>query len=136
MYKKYFVVLAIGAFILNKKNRLLIVKKSPYEKIDASLWTVPGGKVNKNEGIIQALLREVKEETGLDVASYEWINEDVFLNQNNYFHAQHFLCRVKQTKKIILERTLLDYRWISRKDINRYRFPVNIKKEVKNILNK
>jgi len=45
MYKKYIIVLSVGAFILNKNNQLLLVKKSPLEQIDAGLWTIPGGKI-------------------------------------------------------------------------------------------
>lgn len=46
MLEKFYIILAVGAFIL-KDKKLLIVKKSPYENIDADLWTIPGGKIEK-----------------------------------------------------------------------------------------
>lgn len=133
MYEKYLVVYCLGAFILNEKKRLLLVKKSANEAIDAGLWVIPGGKVKQNENIIDALRREVKEETGLSVVSYRWIGEDVFKVGDKYFHAAHFLCKVKSTKKIKLEKNLLEYKWITKSEINNFEIPKNIKKEIKNV---
>lgn len=137
MLKKYQLVLAVAAFIVNSKKQLLIVKKSPYEMVDAGLWTVPGGKIRPEENIINGLKREVKEEVGLTIKSYQWLAEDVFFNNDQYFHGEHFLCRVADEKKeIILEKNLLDYRWITKKEIKNFEFHPNIAKEIKNILNK
>lgn len=134
MLKKFQIVLAVGAFILNKKNQLLIVKKSPKEKIDAGKWVVPGGKVNKDEFIFEGLKREVKEEVNLDVSDYRWINENVFVSNGFYFHAQHFICKVKTFKNIKLERNLTDYRYISRKDLKKYDIPKGLLEIMKIIL--
>lgn len=78
MLEKYNIVLAVAAFIKRDDGRILIVKKSPEEKVDGGLWTVPGGKVEPSEHIIDALKRETKEESNLEIESYGWLNEDVF----------------------------------------------------------
>jgi 8-oxo-dGTP diphosphatase len=130
MLKKYLVILAVGAFITDSKKRILIVKKSPQEKIDGGLWTIPGGKVYPKEGINNALIREVKEEVNLNIVSYKWIGEDVFISNNKYFHSQHYLCQVKNPKLLKLETKLTDYYWLSSKDINRFNFPKKIKKRI------
>ncbi len=135
MYEHYLVVYCLGAFILDNKKRLLIVRKSKDEQIDAGLWVVPGGKVHPDENIIDALKREVKEEVGLLVVSSKWIGEDVFKVDEKYFHAAHFICKVKSTKNIKLERKLLEYRWITKKEVKNFEIPNNIKKEILNIFN-
>lgn len=127
-YQKYSVILAVGAFII-KNNQLLIVKKSLQEKVDAGLWTIPGGKIKPNEPIIDGLKREVKEEVGLEINAYKWIGEDVFKDENFFFHAQHFLCQSINTN-IILEKKLEDFRWIKKSEIEKYQFPLNIKKRI------
>ena len=124
----------LGAFIVDEKNRLLIVKKSLREAIDAGLWVVPGGKVKTDENVIMALKREVMEEVGISIVSYQWIGEDVFKVDDKYFHAAHFFCKVKSTSKIILEKNLLEYKWINEKDLNKYKIPKNIKNEILNVL--
>jgi len=134
MYKHYLVVYCLGAFIIDEKKRLLIVKKSPNEAIDAGLWVVPGGKVKAEENVISALKREVKEETGLSVVSYQWIGEDVFKVDGKYFHAAHFFCKVKSTNKIKLEKSLLEYKWITKSQVSNFQIPKNLKKEILNVL--
>lgn len=134
MLKKYQIVLAVGAFILDRKNRLLIVKKSPSEKIDAGSWVVPGGKINKDELIYHGLKREVKEEVNLDLVNYRWVNENVFISNGFYFHAQHFVCEVKNPNNLKLEKNLTDYKFIGRKDLNKYDIPKGLLETMKIIL--
>ncbi len=54
----------IGAFaiILNQEKEVLLCHRRDYD-----LWNLPGGGVEKGESPWKALIREVKEETGLDV---------------------------------------------------------------------
>ena len=130
MLRKFFIILAVAGFIFDSKKRLLIVKKDEQEKIDGGLWTVPGGKVEPNEHIINALKREVKEEVNLDIENYKWINEDVFLSDNKYFHGQHFLCSIKSIKKLRLDKKLVKYTWIKKYQIEKFYYHPNIKREI------
>ncbi len=57
---------AVKALILNS-GRALLVKRSDVAKGDHGYWEFPGGRVEFGESPRDALLREVKEETGLDV---------------------------------------------------------------------
>ena len=51
------------AAIINNGRILMVYHQSAAE----SYWTLPGGGVSSNETLEQAIMREVKEETGLDV---------------------------------------------------------------------
>ncbi len=51
-----------AVLLFNIKKELLVLKTS-YHKY----WTLPGGVVEQDESIMSALLREVKEETNLDI---------------------------------------------------------------------
>ena len=57
------------ACIRNKQNQILMVYNQ-----DAGHWSMPGGKVEQSEFLDQALIREVKEETGYDVSVGEIIS--------------------------------------------------------------
>jgi len=130
MNNKYATIVAVAAFIFDNQNRLLIVKKSATEKIDPGLWTVPGGKAESAEPAINALIRETKEEVNLDIKDYQWSGEDVFKNNGVYYHSFHFLCSVKSTKNVELERSLLQYHWLKNDEIENFQFHPNIKKRV------
>lgn len=50
----------------DKSSQFLIAKRPPGKPL-AGFWEFPGGKVEKNENVEQALLRELKEEIGITV---------------------------------------------------------------------
>ena len=56
----------VGCFLSINEN-VLFLKRLPH-KSEGSKWGVPGGKVEKGETADQAVLREVLEETGIDLA--------------------------------------------------------------------
>jgi 8-oxo-dGTP diphosphatase len=56
---------AVGGFVFDPEGRVLLVERGtpPAE----GLWSVPGGKLEPGETLVQAVAREVREETGLVV---------------------------------------------------------------------
>ena len=60
-------VLVSAVALIDVDGRVLISKR-PEGKTMAGLWEFPGGKVEENEIPEDALIRELKEELGLDIA--------------------------------------------------------------------
>lgn len=56
----------VGAVIRDDAGRLLLVKRG--HEPGKGLWSIPGGRVEAGESDAAALVREVREETGLVVA--------------------------------------------------------------------
>jgi len=59
--------LAVGAFIQDCQGRYLLLQRSRDSRHFAGQWETPGGKVESGEPFDVAVLREVREETGLSV---------------------------------------------------------------------
>jgi 8-oxo-dGTP diphosphatase len=59
------VVACVGAVVHDGDGRLLLVERGhdPHR----GRWTLPGGRVEPGESLEQAVVREIREETGLDV---------------------------------------------------------------------
>ncbi|KAF2275595.1 uncharacterized protein EI97DRAFT_419900 [Westerdykella ornata] len=61
-------MLVSGAVIFNREGKMLLVQRAKEEKAFPNFWEIPGGKVDDtDETILHAVVREVKEETGLQV---------------------------------------------------------------------
>jgi 8-oxo-dGTP diphosphatase len=59
------VIPCVGAVIKDDQGRLLLIKRG--HEPGAGLWSVPGGRVEPGETDAEALVREMREETGLAV---------------------------------------------------------------------
>jgi 8-oxo-dGTP diphosphatase len=55
----------VGAVIKDKRGRLLLIRRG--HDPGAGLWSLPGGRVEPGETDAEALVREMREETGLVV---------------------------------------------------------------------
>lgn len=61
-------VLVAAAALVDKDGRVLIAQR-PEGKSLAGLWEFPGGKIEPGENPEQALIRELREELGIEVKS-------------------------------------------------------------------
>jgi 8-oxo-dGTP diphosphatase len=65
-FSDHALVLVAAAALVDSDGRVLIAKR-PEGKTMAGLWEFPGGKVETGERPEPALIRELKEELGIDV---------------------------------------------------------------------
>ena len=63
-YREYRTILSINALIC-AEGKLLLLKRADNKEIDPGVYAGIGGKVEPGEDFYSALLREIKEETGL-----------------------------------------------------------------------
>jgi 8-oxo-dGTP diphosphatase len=61
------------AIIPYPQNKILLIKRSTPPFV--GYWALPGGRVDSGETVEQTIVREVKEETGLDVEVLSKIGE-------------------------------------------------------------
>ncbi len=62
---------AINLLIIDKKAKtILAIKRKKGDNHYPGMWALPGGQVEKGETLRKAAVRELKEETGLTLASF------------------------------------------------------------------
>ena len=71
-------------------DRVLVMHRNKY---GSEYYTLVGGRVNDNETLEDALVREVKEETGLDVASWRLVFTEK--HPEPYNEQYIYLCQVE-----------------------------------------
>lgn len=55
----------VGAVVFDERDRLLLIRRA--HEPAKGLWSIPGGRVEDGEDDVAATVREVREETGLEV---------------------------------------------------------------------
>ncbi len=70
-------IVAAGGFVTNEKDEILLVKT----RRDGH-WVFPGGQIEVGENLIDGVIREVKEESGMDVTVSHLVG--VFSNTATY----------------------------------------------------
>ena len=92
---KDFIGVGCGAFILNDKNEFLMLKRTDKCRNEAGKWNIPGGKVDFNEKVEEAILREIKEELGADLQIDDFM---FFINHIIPDDGQHWVSFIFKSK--------------------------------------
>lgn len=77
--------------IVNKDNKILMIKRAKIE--NDLIWAFPGGKVDSNETPEEACVREIFEETNVNVDIEELLGTRVHPNTNRTI--KYYLCKYK-----------------------------------------
>lgn len=87
-------IVTVGALIFDPEDRLLLLKTHKW----GDRYGLPGGKIEDGETMAQALVREVKEETGLDVEAVHFALAQDSIDSQEFYKPIHmvllnFICR-------------------------------------------
>ncbi len=85
-----------SAIIFSKDGKILMGKKDPTQSGPYSeCWHIPGGGVESGESLQEAIVREVYEETGLDISRYELYQtphqETIIIDKNKHLTLEPLL---------------------------------------------
>jgi 8-oxo-dGTP diphosphatase len=107
--------LAVSAAIM-RDGKVLVVRRARQPAL--SLYTLPGGVVEAGETMTEAVIREVREETSLDVAPVALAgNREVIVRDGEQRIERHFVIMCFAARWIygeaILNEELDDARWLA-----------------------
>ena len=112
------------AFISHNKKILIIRESKKYkDRTTIGKYDIPGGRMEPGEKFTDALIREVKEETGLNIeignpfAVNEW--HPILNNELCQVIGIFFECK-SETDKVELSEDHDDFKWINAKDYRDY----------------
>lgn len=83
--------------IQDRKGRVLVLKRSEQDEWMPGKWSLPGGGKREEENLLQGAIREVKEETGLDILPEDLVFLEKISQQQNhaFFLAKSFVGSVQ-----------------------------------------
>jgi ADP-ribose pyrophosphatase YjhB (NUDIX family) len=80
-------LVTVGALIVSPDDRLLLIRTHKW----GDRWGVPGGKVDWGESLLEAVHREVREETGLTLAEVHWAPVQEAVLHPEFHRPAHFV---------------------------------------------
>lgn len=120
----------VTAAIIRKAQQILISQRRFDAKIAAGLWEFPGGKVEPGENLEPCLIREIKEELGIQITVNRLFDVHSHVYQEDHV-ATHvvlicYLCDWLSGEVEMLE--VADAKWIAVGELKDFRFaPADVK---------
>ncbi|MBF0699229.1 NUDIX hydrolase [Streptococcus danieliae] len=106
--------------LIKYKGNYLLCKRSSTARIAPNIWNIPGGKVKYHEGIEEALIRECKEETNLDVLHFHYL-DSIFINKAHQRIVYLYYAEVEDISDLTIDRSEFDdWAWVSAGDVDSY----------------
>ena len=110
----------VVAALIVRENKILICQRTEDQAMPLK-WEFPGGKVERDEDLKDALHRELDEELGIDAE----IGRKIAAIQHTYANGVSlalYFYRVDHFENEIDNRIFRDVRWVDRKELPTYDF--------------
>ncbi len=107
----------VGALIFDPKGKLFLMKSHKWH----DRYVIPGGHIELGETAEQALIREIKEETALDIYDIEYLCMQEFIYDKAFWKKRHYIfldyaCRTDSTN-VVLNSEGHDHIWAAPDDL-------------------
>lgn len=116
----------VRAFIINENNELLLIRPKHYK---SDVWSFVGGGVDENESTEESVIREIKEEAGIEKIIS--IKKSKHINKYDYKPeyrteykgqiAYYFVVQVKSDEEIKIQNDeISDFCWVKLDEVHNY----------------
>jgi len=113
MSKQQFPEPTVGALIFNSEDKFFLMKSHKWK----NKYVMPGGHIDLGEKIEDAVKREAKEETGMDIYDIKFICIQEFIFDDAFWKKKHFICSGFACKtnsiEVKLNSEAQEYVWVS-----------------------
>ena len=130
--------IVLAGIIFNKQGKALILQRSADEDIYPEMWELPSGKRKFFESSHDSLIREIKEETGLDVkiiqpcSVFEYkIEKPTEIRDSTQIN---FIV-TSESSEVNLSDEHQNFAWISESEIEKYDMSDETKKTIRSAFN-
>ncbi len=120
------IVIAVKGIVLYN-NKALIIKRDSSDEVGAGTWEFAGGKIEFGEDLEHALIREVKEEAGIDIVVEKLLYAATFKSDpTRQVVILTYKCQAMDDK-VKLSEEHSAYAWASKEKLREVLFPAIVK---------
>ena len=107
-------IVTVGALIYDSSGQVLMIRTHKW----SNLWGIPGGKIKWGESSTDALRREIKEETDLEIDDIEFVLAQDCIHSKEFYRDAHFVllnytCRCVGGRQVKLNDEAREFRWVA-----------------------
>jgi ADP-ribose pyrophosphatase YjhB (NUDIX family) len=107
-------IVTVGGLIFGPRRKALMIRTHKW----SNLWGIPGGKTKWGETSVDALRREIKEETNLKITNIKFVLVQDCIHSKEFYRDAHFIllnytCRCVGTPRVKLNDEAREFRWVS-----------------------
>jgi phosphoglycolate phosphatase len=109
-------IVTVGGLIFNEAGQCLMIRTHKW----SNLWGIPGGKIKWGEPSVEALRREILEETNLEVDEIEFVVAQDCIHSKEFYRDAHFVllnyvcrCASGAEREVKLNDEAREYRWVT-----------------------
>jgi phosphoglycolate phosphatase len=106
-------IATVGALIHDGHGKVLMIRTHKW----SDLWGIPGGKIERGETCEDALIREIREETALEVSDIRFVMVQESIFSPSFIRPEHFILLNYLAKTDSRDVTLNDeaeeFRWVT-----------------------
>jgi len=118
-----------GKAVIRKEGKIILIQRSAESGFEPGLWELPGGKIEFGEDLIEALKREVEEETGLQIDVGRPFKTWHFLKEPFWVTGVTFICDY-QGGSINLSTEHDAHAWINPEEYINYSLSKTMKEQI------
>ena len=105
-------------WMINDDKKILVQKRSKYKKLEPNVWAMTGGSVIYGETPTQTIVREAKEELGIDLNPNRLQFMTEFKTQNVWVKTFILKQNIDISQMIFSEDEVADAKWLTWNEID------------------
>jgi phosphoglycolate phosphatase-like HAD superfamily hydrolase/ADP-ribose pyrophosphatase YjhB (NUDIX family) len=106
-------IATVGALIHDGQGKVLMIRTHKW----SNLWGIPGGKIERGESCETALIREIREETALEISGIQFVMVQESIFSPSFIRQEHFILLNYLAKSgshaVTLNDEAEEFRWVT-----------------------
>jgi mutator protein MutT len=120
----------VSAALIFRDGKLLITRRHADAHL-GGLWEFPGGKREPDETFEQCLVREIREELGVEISVGRLFESVTHAYPEQTVHLKFFVCRLERGEPQLLG--CAAFKWVAKSELADYEFPAADARLLENI---
>lgn len=106
-------IATVGALIHNGQGKVLMIRTHKW----SGMWGIPGGKIERGESCDAALIREIREETALEISNILFVMVQESIYAPSFIRSEHFILlnyiAMTGSHDVTLNDEAEEFRWVT-----------------------